>query len=313
MRAGFGISAGTLANSLGTIGVAMVLLLTSVPSTIGPIVGQSAAASGDIQTTEFHWEAPADLTGAFAAIIRIDLDGQTRCDLRIVATGTSEEDNPIVFWRSSPSGLTAAGWTRGLQAHAGPADTRILDPVGGDWWFGPSTHRLIRGSQEWTFAGFGLGLYEGAPVDSPVSIDLSCEDTVSLTLWAGREGRSFDQETLEGGIGWTVPGNPTTEWVVPRSGSIEDGLMATFPSSAVRFLSSRPFGGDDYNGTLTLEHPDGEQTWHIAPNQPSDLMSLDGASGSYRINLDWVGRDYWVAPFGILAGVNRVQSLDDVV
>lgn len=295
-----------------------VLLLVAPIPLLGtlPVTASYDETSSTSSVSRFHWEAPADLNGSFAAVLRVEVSsGTTFCEMSMQALGSFDNRNPVSFWATvgGPTG-SEYQWVWPVQAHAGDhVDTRDVTQVRRDEW-GASSH--VRGQFEDTFrvtiAGFGLGLWErnDPPVDTPLSIGLTCEDPVRISLEAGREGRSWNQGTLEGGVGYTVNLGPTST-VAPRSISVNDGLEVPFDASIVRFLSWHPLG-DDFEGDLGLAHPGGSERWTLSPEKWG-LMKHTGNAGTYRVTLDWMGRDYLRPPSGILLGLEPVDSLDEAV
>lgn len=291
------------------VGLATLLVtLATLPAPPGTALDQEDSEPGTI--TEFRWTAPPDMTGTFAAVLHVDPVEETRCNFRIVATGMFEDGNPVPYWLRYGRSLAAGHWERPAQAHARDlVDTREAWEVDGDWWNGPRILKLVRDTLDIAFAGFGLGLNDEFDFETPLNITVSCRAPFTLSLEAGREGRSFTQETLTGGLG------ATTNFAPEMSLSVNDGLTESFANSHVQFDLAFPSvtQNDHMEGRLTLHHPEGSETWVPPPEGERDA-SLVGGPGTYELDLDWHARgSVSKQPKGILVGVDPVELLDEVV
>lgn len=298
--------------AVGLVGPSLVRPSVSLPSAL------TNEGSSSHNMTEFHWDAPPNMTGTFAMLLRLEVENPTTCTVSAEATGQKQDGNPIAFWvrivAAGESGraiiqITQA-WSRPFQVHAGSVvDSRHVTPAGGSWGQGGLGSALVEQSMEITLAAFDVGVTESAGEDSPLLVRVTCDDPFTIaTLMASQHGRSFSQETLTGGLGTTINVGP----LAPESFSKGDRLATSFNTSHVRFQATFPNRGD-FEGTLALHHPNGTDDWSLRPGVPrSDtLINFDGITGDYEVGLDWFGSDYPYEPEGILIGLDPVRTLDD--
>lgn len=288
------------------------------PASLPVAVAEGAPSTGNV--TEFQWQAPTNLSGTFAMMLRLEVSQTTFCEASPQAAGAFDDENPISFWqRTVITGEDVSGlgqgtntWRRAVQVHAGSiADSRQVTPFGGQWGTGGFDAGVVGESMEITLVAFGLGESEDPHLKSPLSIRVTCDDPFNVTtLMASQQARSFTQGTLTDGIGATVNVGP----LAPESFSKYDRLETSFDASMVRFQAILPDQGD-FEGTLALHHPGGSVDWSLRPGiLPSErFVAFDGTPGGYAIELDWHGRDYSDDPMGILIGLDPVEHLDDAV
>lgn len=293
--------------------VAAVWLLLLVAVAPPSLSATGTATSDDTDTTTvFRWESPRNLTGTFIGSLELETGTPSHCDIRYAATGRFDPDNPVVFWsRVSTDGGTAQSvgkWDRMAQAHAGDrADTRDATPVGGDWRVSGTSGSDIEDRLVYTVAGFGLQLLPNASSDAgPLSVNVTCQDPVDVAaLHASRTGRSFDEANLEGGIGASV--RFPTEATITR----DDRLAHRFETDKARFQATIDDQDSNTEGDLWLRHPNGTRRWSI-PHTGSPSIVLDGGPGRYTVGLNWTSVHSQDEVFGILVGLDRVDSWDAV-
>lgn len=293
------------------LALAVVAASTSAAFTTLAAPGPAPRDSGE-QNDVYRWEAPTDLNGTLIVSLAVEVDKTTWCEADTVASGRFDPDNAVGFWAStSEEGRirtsSAGSWSRGVQAHAGDTvDTRDLSTPEGRWRQSPSMGLRVSEGFTYTFAGFGLEAWEGAPDGPPYTVEITCDDGFHVTeKKAGRDGRSFKQETLEGGVGASV--YVPTQTV---SASRDDGLAHTFDTSTVRFEST--FSPGTNHGELTLDHPAGTARWQIGRDGPRQATHT-GGPGTYAVELDWVAEDGRGHPMGILVGMDPVDALEEAV
>lgn len=277
---------------------------------------ESESEDTEPRRTEFHWSAPSNTTGAFAAEFKVTVDQTSFCWTNVSAEGEFDRGDPIAFWLSDRSGSHIAGlWTHGVQAHAGPtADTRwITGPDNETWGMGARSGRRVTPGDALvqTLAVFGLDIRDERSDGTPLEITISCEgDPFSLSKAASRTGRSFTQESLEGGVGTTVRLQRTI------GVSVDDGLTQRFNTSRTRFMGWLEWGrhnGQSW-GNVTLHHPDGDRSWTTGePAGRVGFAAHEGGPGRYTLEVDWAQHSRTPQPYGILVGLDPVESLDTVV
>lgn len=298
--------------------VAVALVAASILSADGASAGAGAPASATELLTEFAWSAPADLTGPFAVGIRIEVQEEAWCEHDVLAHGTRNRENPVEFWlmveEFDPGGVEATisnslTWTRTAQVHVGSTvDTRVLDEDTWNWAKAAGGGARTGGQLVLTVVAFDLGLFPGAGVESPLTIELSCEEPFRIVSWyEGHEGRSFTQGTLETGVGATVNTGSSS-----LRTSLADGLKEEFGTARVRLqMNFGPFRpADDYQGRLVLNHPDGSRSWDLSPLDRPRWISLDvdADPGTYELLLDWAGTNsFQHIPMGVLVGMDPVD------
>lgn len=286
--------------------VAALLLAATLPVTMPRAA--DTAGEGDGTSTTFTWQAPKNFTGTFAATVIVDPQGEARCTRSVSATGTFNASNPVAFWQTGH--LEYAGhWRHPVQVHAGPADTRPLTATKGGSWNKPGGlgERTIEEGEtiQFTVAALDLKHRDDSGLDSPLTIEVSCDAPIDVERQAGRHVRTFTPETLEGGIGASTNLPPT------RIVAHDDRLVETFETPIVRFQAFQMVSPpSDREGTMRLDHPGGSESWTWDPAGP-DRIDLEGAPGRYEVTLDWYGD--WSDPLvGAIMGLEPVDSLDEV-
>lgn len=308
--------------------IATLMVITTLGLALSPahsVFGATSgvAAAGD-PMTEFHWEAPANMTGSFALVLRLTVDAEeeVHCTWRTAASGrTDPVNNPVFFWRrgiadgdGSATGIHAVG--PGFQTHVGPlVDTRPIMLSNGRWVAGGSGGANIDSVLDVTVAAVDLELVDDPDLalTSPFSIDVACRNSVTkdpvpfviTTLDAGRQLRTFTHASMEGGAGASLGA---------RTMSIAalDHMEQTFAADHVRLQTSLATGPVMLRqGELSLAHPTGTATWPLG-HQSAPHPAFDGGPGDYAIGLTWAAvRDAELS--GVLIGVDAVDSLDEVV
>lgn len=319
--------------------VAGVALLASA---LGVLIGPSAVApepSGDATdgTKEFHWEAPRNLTGDFVAVLTLHADNRTVCDISGRGThrvGPTDAVPPIVFhYRALHQGsggrIIQEGRVMRAAAVHGQADGRLN--TWGTLFFGKTSWEGFNGGatfgNDWgghdltlTFAGFSLGYVPEAPTEHPLEIHVECDGAVEIDRAAGRHARGFTHQTFaDGGAGASLEGPLSGDTMVYRDARINE----TFDNETVWFQAGMySEEGDTTQGDLRLDHPNGSRAWSVPTgDEPADdtVIHLDDGPGRYLAELDLVngpgtgGLPDHTHVMGILAGVDPVDSLDEVV
>lgn len=306
---------------------------------LGPSAGAGSQApdgQADSQTsaemTQFRWESPLDLEGNFVAVFRLESNTQqTRCQSIAEAEGTVRDDDPhlLLFTRHHNAARRGGGTFRNqetVSAHAaGVVDTRpvlgILED--GKWDMGFVGATVFGGNDEpddlWiTVAAFGLDNREGPP-PRPLTIDITCDDPVQMSIFAGRHAIDLTRQTLkDGGAGVSVfDANGPALYVLSQEEEFFDTSMVWFQAD---------FRPDDWiapgftYATFDLHHPDGTESWKavVGPEDPHPWrhkfwMQFTGPSGAYTLEMTLAGASHDNLLRGILAGLDPVQSLDEVV
>lgn len=293
--------------------IAATLAATMVPPGTA-LPGATAGTTSTDTMTSFRWEAPRNLTGPFAMSVRIDVTETTWCDFETTAYGTAQEDDPVAYWMLAQdrdgTAWTASVLSRRAQAHVGSTvDTRTVTPgPRGDWAAGPGGGSRVEDQMVLTIAAFDLGPVPSPDIDTPLSVEVACEDPFRIASWhEGHQGRSFTQSSLEGGIGASVDaGTPVGAVRVSRG----DGLTETFDTARARIQVSPPWEGA-FEGDLRLDHPNGTWSRHFESSQHPRVVAedLDAGPGRYDLRLDWAGlnRHFSDQPFGILVGMDPVD------
>lgn len=303
-----------LAAILAITAMVVVGALPLVPGTVSSAAAGAQAVTDGGTMTEFSWTAPPEMTGTFVAVIELEVLEPTRCSESVRGTGTFTDENPVVLWvrtdDGSGRGLNFAQWDRSFQAHVGDVvDTRHVMSVehpNNAWGFTPHSGGSVEERLAITIAGFGLSPEFGA--DSALSIRFTCEDAFRIvSMGAGRRGRSYTDQTLEGGVGWRfkAPFQDT------QSYAARDRLEARFDTAHVRFETAF-FSAEQEEGRLTLHHPGGDEAWPLPPPEATDAI-FDGGPGEYTVNLNWRAQGSHFHISGILIGVDPVDSLDEVL
>lgn len=265
--------------------------------------------------TEFHWEAPSDFTGDFAAVLQITPVQAGRCEIDAAAEGAGTEGTQFLFWMLAIDHLGrgpafVGTWYHGgphpVQAHVGPVHTSDFNFQEGTWGL-----RFLAGlggppSIDVTIVGFGLADTEGA--GPPLSIDVTCEEPFRLSLFGGRDAVGFTENTFRGGVGASVTGNVAAV-------NVADAYHAQFDEELVRlqaWKSGGPLPGGSA-GELRLDHPNGTmtRTWPI--DESGGPVLFDGGPGQYDLHLTLAGAAGYEDFQGVLIGVNPVDSLDEAV
>lgn len=296
----------------------------------------SAATSNEPSVSVLHWESPLDLEGDFVAVFKLETDQRNFCRETERAEGTVRDDDPSLLlfvrrWRQeSPR---ASGFTfmnqETVSAHAaGTLDTRpvlgMLEDgkwssghLGGSAFGGPRFPNVLY----ITVAAFSLeNRVGGAP--RPMTIDIVCDHPVELSIFAGRHAVDLTRQTLkDGGTGASV-GSQTwpAAYVESREEEVFDAskvwLQADFDPD---WVSPQAVRGVTY-AQFDLHHPAGTEHWQsvIGPDeQPNALddiwMTFDGPGGEYTFEMTLAGTERENRLMGILAGLNPVESLDEVV
>lgn len=299
----------------GSVLLAAIVLLLASLTTVGIGPGaQGSSANGSTSTTGFHWEAPKNFTGPFAAKINITVQERGWCTKRTRAAGTFNATSPIAYWETDTSGDPKPGGSfaghghYGVQAHAGPADTRRFIGPEGRWdKVAGKTERLVNDGFTLNIGAWDLGLWNGTPLDRPLTVDVDCEVPINVTLEAGQHARSFTETSLEGGVGASVTYGP-----LPQRLARDDGFAMDFDASHVRFQALPVISDLDTSANMTLDHPNGTETWtwdHAGPIS----VGLDGGPGRYNLSLDWYSDDNRQHMLGAIFGLDPVDSLDDAV
>lgn len=309
-------------------GRSLIIAVSLALAALGAAASATTANNGEQgeQLTEFAWKAPGDLNGTFVATLRFEWEGDNNCTFFHGFAGELGAEHPLHWWSEWRMGDDQEGfaglWNDEIvQAHAGGVvDTRDLTGSVGAW----TGYKTLQGSfsdfLEVTAAGFDLEVWDHrtqpppAPPDAPFWVELSCQDPFTVaSLSAGQEGRSFLQNSMDGGVGASAVGQPT---VVAH-----DGLTHTFESSTV-LLDVHPYerNGGLETSQLTLEHPDGTESWFtadadlgIGPVQPTldPDIAFTGGPGEYTLTLDRVSTGSDIP--GILVGLDPVDCLEEAV
>lgn len=300
----------------GAILLVSVLLIT-VFMPIGPSATGASTAS-DSGATTLRFEAPNNLTGTFVGSLVLETDTPASCDHREIASGRYSSDNPVGFWArvSTPSntttGLSFRTSIQVAQAHAGDdVDTRDVTPDIQEWRRNYTFEWGVEDRLVYTVAGFGLQRLPGdSPDRAPLTVEVTCPDHVEIAaLYASRSGRSFDQGSLEGGVGASTD-LPTG----PRIAR-DDHLAHRFETDKVRFQAAIEHESPTTQGDLSLRHPNGTQIWEV-PNDGPAWVGFDGEPGDYDLGLNWTSvggpqdLDYAI---GVLVGLDRVDSWDEAL
>lgn len=302
-------------SGLGIATAASLVTLVLVSTTAAPILLHiSRSIDGrDGMTAVFDWQAPSDLNGTFVGSLVLEPDAPTDCDIQTAATGRNDHDNPVVFWsRATSDGGTSGSigkWHRLGHAHAGrDVDTREVDRGEGWWRMGGSIGSSVENRLIYTVATFGLQRSPDDPADaSPLSVNVTCQGPVEIvSRHASRRGRSFDQENMEGGIGASV------RFPIETKISRNDRLVESFGTDEVRFQASIYDWDEDTQGNLSLRYPNETRTWSI-PHRGTPSIEVDGPPGRYAVGLNWTSMQSHDQVFGILVGLERVDSWSTVV
>lgn len=311
------------ARRFASVVAALALITVSTGLLRGTATGDAGASMQEtlFDRTRFEWSAPPDMTGTFAAIVRIEVSEPTRCWSNATAEGRvdgeiggAENDNPVVFWHFVVSplpfgearGLAASTWFRQFQVHAGAADTRELTPVDGDWGMTPRNGGDVFDIMETTVAAFSLDRREGGGLNSPLSLEITCGAAFRIvSLEGGRHARSFTDETLRGGVGFTLR-EPVNQKL-----AVNDRLEEGFGVPHVRFQGTFVTDHAPPDADLTLRYPLGEEEWIPEPFDRR-IFGVDGPGGDYELEVDWLS-DSEDKVLGVLMGVDPVKTLDDAV
>lgn len=325
----------TAFNSQHATVLAIVTVMIFVPGFLTTAPASSGTTHANPQTqniTEFHWDAPKELEGIFAANLRLGADGETFCRYEGRAEGTVVRDRPaVLYWQMGvlDRGRNGAGLhnEQRLRAHAGGlVDSR---PVTSATETGPWFSGGLAGSRfgspargfvlDITFAGFALEDRSETPDQGPFSIDVSCDRPVELSLFAGRRGVDVQHQAMtDGGHGASIE--------APVKAYLYDDARRRFHSGAdlVRFqldimADSEEGIGEGETGRLFLRHPQGTESWPLPPPEivegidPLRFVGVDGGPGTWTVGLEIRDalRNYDL--HGILVELNPVESLDDAI
>lgn len=309
-------------------------LMAATVSPIGPTAAAPQSADGSTTTTYFEWEAPKNLTGDLTVVLTLDADQSTGCRFEVKVSGQVDEDTPILLWvRALSQGdggrIITEGRTwnpRRAQAHATDnVNTRPMTTLEDSYWTGNTGNTGL--GTDWvghrlnlTVAAFGLKHVPEAPFDRPFVLNLDCDGPVKLNRTAGRHARGFTHQTFtDNGAGAALEGVGGGDTMVYRDARINE----TFDNETVWFQAGMySEEGDTTQGDLRLDHPNGSRAWSVPTgDEPADdtVIHLDDGPGRYLAELDLVngpgtgGLPDHTHVMGILAGVDPVDSLDEVV
>lgn len=292
---------------------ATALVTVAVPLPVDPgslVEARTSSGTGH----RFHWEAPKNATGTFAASVTVDPGGEAQCEWQVQATGRTNASNPVAYWEQVTSlGATSSTflghWHHPARVHAGPADTALLTGSDDGRWRKVMEPSEFRVPDELTLmvAAFDLEHREKSGLEAPLEIDVSCDAPIDVTLEAGRHAHSFTHDSLEGGVG--VASNVLVQRHIAR----DDGLADTFSIPRVVFnvMMLRNPDAHDTEGTMTLDYPGGSETWTWDPGGPNKI-DVDGGPGRYEVSLDWYDETHDEL-FGAIIGLDPVGSLDEVL
>lgn len=319
--------------AFATVGALLVAAWAALAAP-SPVSAGPATDTDTTTVTDFHWEAPKNLTGDFIAVLNIETDEPRYCQWHAGVTVRGKVDNPILLWSR---GVTARGEVGGpvwnpeyVQAHAGNIlNTRVITHEDGQTWAGKFSGSTV-GTEPWggdtltiTVAGFGLEHWEEASQESPYVVDLSCDGPVRMTLEAGRVGLGFTHQTFtHGGAGAsTETAVQVGDTTVGYTRAYRDARLGqVFATEEVRFAAHfNTYGGDIgvEPDRLALAHPTGTQTWTLSDgevrrNQSTTFRHI-GGHGSYVARLDLTRTNEPNYLKGVLVGVDPVASLDEAV
>lgn len=324
--------------SVASAVIAMVTAMVAgalVPGSIPGVTATTFDATSAGQVTTFQWDAPIDLTGDFAAIVRVHADKETFCYGNTTAEGTVTDDDPsVLLWTArsfEAGGLSGGVFWNAQTARAsalGVADTRPL--IGalqdGVWESGFSVGSRFgtpgRGFVlDFTVVAFSVEQRDDALWDRPLSIEVTCDQPVAFSLFAGRNATDITHQTqTEDGAGASI-----VQGTVAVSAYADATQRQHFLSPLVRYQAR--FHNVHFNhpseteGTLTLHHPTGTENWQLPAeiDDPNDEfpdfvpMQFDGGPGGYAVELDLIGVNNWHYLTGFVAGFEPVESLDDAI
>lgn len=311
---------------IATSAFTATVLAISLVSFLPGLAGSSLEGDAFSASQEFQWEAPANYTGDLAIGFHIEVDDPAFCWVNTTASGVADVEDPIGLWVSgAPPGISGgdgahSGWSPTAQVHVRDAiDSR--DPVRWRhrWTAGPFTGWRVDDAFNVTVAGFGLEDWRDTEWDSPspFTVSVVCDEPYTLSKAGSRSGVAFTQETLRNGTGATAPA-PAIEPHIGHMGSVGismgDGFERRFANEQVRFQAYESSRGETV-GNLTLRHPDGTYRWSsgIADEHEGGSFGLQGGPGSYELTMNLATWNDWPTPYGILIGLDSVDTLDEVL
>lgn len=271
------------------------------------------------ETTHFVFKAPRDFTGSLAARLRFDWEGENECSGVAAAAGPRGiAPNPVHYWSEWRS-ATTFGWASlrenpNFRIHAaGTIDTRSLIQTSGNWAWRPSFSGTFTDYLEVTYRAFDLAAWNSTlefARDAPVWIEITCQRPFLVTgLEAGTDGRSFTEDSLDDGVGASVRQSGPSATV-----SVGDKLRHTLDQSTVLF-DVRSSQGSPSLGRLTLQHPQGTESWAPSGNpfHTDEVIHFSGGPGAYELTLDRVGAGVVDSVIGALVGLDAVDCLDQAL
>lgn len=310
------------------LAVAVALAVVASTLAVGPgaLPGAHAGDSGNEtnDTPTFLWEAPKNLTGTLAVEVQLHFQHETTCEALTAAEGTVREDIPLLFWERqltrSPGGRLETltySWLRNrerVHAHAAGVETGPATP----WDFGPynagssSVFTLQENlTRNITVVAFGLEERSDRPLPYPMHIYVDCDQPVDVELRASRQARGFTEQAFtDGGAGASITATDD-DILVQRNATVE----TAFDTELARLQGlMRLWDGSPPEGHLRLHHPDGTRSWGLNPSDhfPRNIIGHAGGPGNYTAELTATGRADTIALAGVLAGLDPVDSLDDV-
>lgn len=296
-------------------GAMLSALLVAIPP------GLAGGSSGQSETLdaaeEYTWSAPDNFTGTLAIGLQLDVDSTAACWVNTTASGIASASNPIGLWVSgAPPGMSgasgvSAAWTGTAQAHAGPeVDSRDIVASESHWIATPYIGWRVDDRWNVTIGAFDLRPWRD-DLETAFSVTVVCDEPYTIRKTASRQGHSFSQESFQSGIGATVPayhpGPPGGKIGV----SYDDGFTREFDTQQVR-LRLRPSSHSETVGDMTLRHPDGARTWS-ADGLEFPEVAFQGGPGRYSLEANLVSWSWVPSPYGILVGLDPVESLDEIV
>lgn len=280
------------------------------------LFGIAAVTADDVGPGEEVFFATAEELGQAGASFRLSADEATECALEMRSAGRSDgasvrirtmesSEHGLLFWGASSSSSSL------VHAHVEDlVDTRE-HTQGGGW--GASVSRItfpVSGTIELTVVGSHLSPWpdelledwpfeDFPPPEHSIAFGAECEGPVDVELSGARELAILTPLYASSGVG---------AWVALVGNVLvggHEGGDVTAPE--VRFRSGS-FG--EQAGVMTLEHPEGEETWALSPATPG-FVAVDGGPGEYGFEVSRVGVRF-EAFWSFLAGMHPVDDLDEV-